>query len=41
MKKYLDHEGLAVYNGEYDLGGKQLEWANAPSKIILLTSRSG
>jgi len=32
MKKYLDHEGLAVYNGEYDLGGKQLEWANASLK---------
>ncbi len=28
MKKYLDHEGNDVFNGEYDLGGKQLEWAN-------------
>lgn len=28
MKKYLDHEGLPIWNGEYDLGGKQLEWAN-------------
>ncbi len=28
MKKYFDHEGLAVWNGEYSLGGKQLEWAN-------------
>ncbi len=27
MKKYLDHEGNDVFNGEYDLGGKQLEWA--------------
>ncbi|NLB66854.1 MAG: hypothetical protein GX798_00145, partial [Bacteroidales bacterium] len=28
MKKYFDHEGLTIWNGEYDLGGKQLEWAN-------------
>jgi predicted nucleic acid-binding Zn-ribbon protein len=28
MKKYFDHEGLPVWNGEYALGGKQLEWAN-------------
>jgi len=32
MKEYLDHEGLPVYNGEYNLGGKQLEWANASLK---------
>jgi hypothetical protein len=28
MKKYFDHEGKPVWNGEYDLGGKQLVWAN-------------
>jgi hypothetical protein len=28
MTKYLDHEGLNVYNGAYKLGGKQLAWAN-------------
>ena len=28
MKKYFDHEGLPVWNGEYALGVKQLEWAN-------------
>mgnify|MGYP000869335625 CR=1 FL=1 len=28
MKKYFDHEGLPIWNGEYDLGGKQLVWAN-------------
>lgn len=28
MKEYADHYGVAVFNGEYDLGGKQLEWAN-------------
>lgn len=28
MKEYADHLGNAVFNGEYALGGKQLEWAN-------------
>nr|HPH52463.1 hypothetical protein [Bacteroidales bacterium] len=28
MKKYFDHEGLPIWNGEYALGGKQLDWAN-------------
>ncbi len=28
MTKYLDHEGLNVFNGAYKLGGKQLAWAN-------------
>lgn len=28
MKKYFDHEGKPVWNGEYALGGKQLAWAN-------------
>ena len=28
MKKYFDHEGLPIWNGEYALGGKQLAWAN-------------
>lgn len=28
MTRYFDHEGQPVWNGEYSLGGKQLEWAN-------------